>query len=162
MFALSVMATGCGDTSTGNGGSGGSGGAGGAGGVGGTGGAGGVGGTGGAGGVSGGAVNGCMGDSAMDLRGETAVTITDIDAWEVPHSACIIVSQGTAVTWQGNFDTHPLVGGTSPLTDPGSPITQADASGTGDATVTFSAADRYPYFCDVHTATMLGVVYVVP
>jgi plastocyanin len=112
--------------------------------------------------LGGGEVNGCMGDSAMDLRAETAVTITDIDTWEVPHSACIIVSQGTVVTWQGNFDTHPLVGGVSPATAPGSPITQADASGTADATVTFSAADRYPYFCDVHTATMLGVVYVVP
>jgi len=112
--------------------------------------------------LGGGEVNGCTGDSAMDLTGSTAVTITDIDAWEVPHSACIIVSQGTAVTWKGDFDEHPLVGGTSGLTDPGSPITQADASGTADVTVTFSAADRYPYFCDVHTATMLGVVYVIP
>jgi len=108
-------------------------------------------------------VNGCVAASAVDLRAETAVTITDIDAWEVPHSACIIVSQGTAVTWQGNFDTHPLVGGTSPLTDLGSPITQAgSASGTDDATITFSATGPFPYFCDVHQTNMLGVVYVIP
>ncbi len=111
----------------------------------------------------GGVVNGCTGDSAMDLSGSTAVTITDISAWVVPHSACIIVSQGTAVTWQGDFDTHPLVGGTSPATDPTSPITQAGStSGTADATITFSATGAFPYFCDVHTNTMLGVVYVIP
>jgi len=113
--------------------------------------------------LGGGEVNGCMGDSAMDLTGSTAVTITDIDAWEVPHSACIIVSQGTAVTWKGDFDEHPLVGGVSPATAPGSPITQAGStSGTADATITFSATGRFPYFCDVHTNTMLGVVYVIP
>lgn len=99
----------------------------------------------------------------MDLTGSATVTISDISAWAIPHSACIIVSQGTAVTWQGNFDDHPLVGGTSPLMDPGSPITQAGSiSGTDDATITFSATGRFPYFCDVHRTTMLGVVYVVP
>jgi plastocyanin len=107
-------------------------------------------------------LNDCVAASADDRRGETAVTITDISAWDDPHSACIVVSPGTEVTWKGNFDTHPLVGGESPATDPTSPITQADASGTADATVTFSAADRYPYFCDLHQTNMLGVVYVVP
>jgi len=105
-------------------------------------------------------VNGCDAASAVDRRGETAVTITDIDAWGDPHSACIVVSQGTAVTWQGNFDTHPLVGGTSPVTSQGSPITEADASGTADVTVTFNAGGLFPYFCDNHPTTMLGVVAV--
>ena len=105
-------------------------------------------------------VNDCDAASAVDRRGETAVTITDIDAWGDPHSACIVVSQGTAVTWQGNFDTHPLVGGTSPVTSQGSPITEADASGTADVTVTFNAAGLFPYFCDNHRMTMLGVVAV--
>ena len=113
--------------------------------------------------LGGGEINGCMGTSARDETGSATVTITDISAWEVPHSACIIVSQGTAVTWQGNFDEHPLVGGTSPLMDPGSPVTQAGStSGTDDATITFSATGVFPYFCDMHATTMLGVVYVVP
>jgi plastocyanin len=110
--------------------------------------------------LGGGEVNGCMGDSAMDLTGSTAVTITDIDAWDIPHSACIIVSQGTVVTWQGNFDTHPLVGGESPVTSQGSPITEAGASGTADVTVTFNEAGLFGYFCDLHRMTMLGVVAV--
>jgi plastocyanin len=114
-------------------------------------------------------LNGCDGTSAAytDLRGRASVTITDISAWEDPHKACIGVSPGTAVTWVGNFDTHPLVGGVSPTTDSGSPITQADASGTGDmatTTVTFTATQITvePYFCDVHRATMGGVIAVVP
>ena len=92
------------------------------------------------------------------------MTITDIEAWEVEHSACIIVSAGTPVTWQGNFDTHPLVGGESPTTDTGSPITHANASGTDDVTVTFNPTrgQAFPYFCDVHKTTMLGVIVVVP
>jgi len=113
--------------------------------------------------LGGGVINGCEGSSADDETGSTAVTITNSSAWEVPHSACIIVSQGTAVTWKGDFDEHPLVGGVSPATNPTSPITQAGStSGTADATITFSATGRFPYFCDTHKNTMLGVVYVVP
>jgi len=113
--------------------------------------------------LGGGVINGCEGSSADKRTGLTAVTITDTSAWEVPHSACIIVSQGTAVTWQGDFDEHPLVGGVSPATNPTSPITEAGStSGSDDATITFSATGRFPYFCDVHKNTMLGVVYVVP
>jgi len=110
--------------------------------------------------------NGCEGNSAAytDLRGRASVTITDISAWGDPHNACIGVSPGTEVIWQGNFDTHPLVGGVSPTTDSGSPITQAMASGTDDVSVTLSATaiTVYPYFCDVHKTTMGGVIAVVP
>jgi plastocyanin len=105
-------------------------------------------------------LNDCVAASADDRRGETAVTITAISAWDNPHSACIVVSPGTEVTWKGNFDTHPLVGGESPATDPTSPITEADASGTDDVTVTFNAAGLFGYFCDLHRMTMLGVVAV--
>jgi plastocyanin len=111
--------------------------------------------------------NGCAGTSSAytDLRGQATVTITAGDnAWVDPHNACIGVSPGTAVTWQGNFDTHPLVGGVSPQTDSASPITQANASGTDDVTITFNATaiTVYPYFCDVHKTTMGGVIAVVP
>jgi len=110
--------------------------------------------------------NGCDGTSSayMDLRGQATVTITDISEWIVVHNACIGISPGTEVIWEGNFDTHPLVGGVSPTTDSGSPITQADASGTGEAAIVFNATaiTVYPYFCDVHTTTMGGVIAVVP
>ena len=110
--------------------------------------------------------NGCAGttDAYMDLRGQASVTITADSPWVVPHNACIGVSPGTTVTWQGDFDTHPLVGGVSPTTDSGSPITQEMASGTDDVSITFNATaiTVYPYFCEVHTANMGGVIAVVP
>jgi hypothetical protein len=95
------------------------------------------------------------------------VTITDISAWGDPHNACIGVSAGTEVIWQGNFDTHPLVGGLSPTTDSSSPITEADASGTGDmavTAVTLNATELTvePYFCTTHTTSMGGVIAVFP
>ena len=112
-------------------------------------------------------INGCAAEDFVDKRGQTSVTITADDPWVDPHNACIGVSTGTEVIWVGNFETHPLVGGVSPTTDSGSPITQADASGTGDmatTTVTFTATQITvePYFCDVHRATMGGVIAVVP
>jgi len=110
----------------------------------------------------GGEVNGCTVADALDMSGETAVTITNVTAWTVPHSACIIVDAGTAVTWQGNFEIHPLVGGASPTRESGSSITEAGSNGTEDTTVTFSLLGRFPYFCEVHDSTMLGVVYVLP
>jgi len=111
--------------------------------------------------------NGCDGTSSAytDLRGQASVTITDIDAWGDPHNACIGVSSGTEVIWQGDFDTHPLVGGVSPTTDSSSPITEADASGTDDVAITLTATDKIEvegYFCTAHPATMGGVIAVFP
>ena len=110
--------------------------------------------------------NGCAGTSSAytDLRGQASVTITTGSPWTDPHNACIGVSPGTQVTWQGDFDPPPLVGGVSPTTDSGSPITQEDASGVGEAAVVFNATTItvYPYFCEVHTTNMGGVIAVVP
>jgi len=110
--------------------------------------------------------NGCDGTSAAytDLRGQTSVTITDISAWGDPHNACIGVSSGTEVIWEGNFDTHPLVGGVEPTTNSDSPITQANASGTAPVAITFTATQIAvePYFCTAHPATMGGVIAVFP
>jgi plastocyanin len=100
---------------------------------------------------------------ADDLTGQAAVNITDISEWRVPHQACIRVSAGTVVTWDGNFTAHPLAGGISPMTDESSPITEEGAdSGTGSASVTFDSEGTYPYFCGIHINTMQGVIYVVP
>jgi len=112
--------------------------------------------------------NGCEGSSAAytDLRGQSSVTITAGDnAWVDPHNACIGVSKGTTVTWQGDFEAHPLVGGVSATTDSTSPITEANASGTDDVAVTLDATEEievYPYFCTQHAATMGGVIAVFP
>jgi plastocyanin len=111
-------------------------------------------------------LNGCDGTSAAytDLRGQASVTITANDPWVDPHNACIGVSSGTEVIWEGDFDAHPLVGGASPTTDSTSPITQANASGTAPVAVTFTATQITvePYFCTAHPATMGGVIAVVP
>lgn len=169
--ALIVGTAGCGDDDGSAGGSGGSGGTAGTGGTAGSGGTAGDGGAAGAGAVGGegGAggspaeIHGCTPDAAMDMTGMAAVNITDIDAWQVPHNACIRISVGTEVTWEGNFSVHPLVGGVTPNEDAASPITEAEANvGLGSATVTFDDVGSYPYFCEVHINSMFGVVYVVP
>lgn len=112
-------------------------------------------------------LNGCTMAAAMDMTGMAAVTITDISPWSVPHNACIIVSDGTVVTWQGNFTSHPLAGGPVGMTDAASPITMA-GPGTGmmDISVTLAADGAeegiFPYYCTVHLDTMAGVIVVVP
>jgi len=114
--------------------------------------------------------NGCDPTSAAytDLRGQSSVTITADSPWMVPHNACIGVSTGTEVIWQGDFDTHPLLGGRGdvipPSIDSSSPITQAMASGTDDVAITFNATaiTVYPYFCTAHPTSMGGVIAVFP
>ena len=108
-------------------------------------------------------VHGCTSDEAQDRTGEAAVSITDIDGWEIGHKVCLKVSTGTVVSWSGNFTFHPLAGGVLPTQDAASPITTAGSTVTGDGTVdvTFDTAGDYPYFCTIHTSSMSGVVYVV-
>lgn len=169
--ALVLSTAGCGDDDGGSGGTAGTGGTAGVGGTAGSGGTAGTGGTAGAGAMGGegggggtpAEVHGCTPDSAMDMTEMAEVTITDIDAWQVPHNACIRVSAGTDVIWNGNFLVHPLAGGITPNADSASPITEAGANtGASSATITFEDAGTYPYFCEVHVNSMFGVVYVVP
>lgn len=108
-------------------------------------------------------IHGCTFDTAMDMTGMASVNVTDISEWVVPHNACVRVSTGTVVVWDGNFSVHPLVGGISPNADDSSPISQAEAdTGIGSAEVTLADEGTYPYFCEVHLNTMIGVIYVVP
>lgn len=100
-------------------------------------------------------INGCTLAAADDSTGMTTVSIT----WSSPHQACTRVDAGTAVTWNGDFAFHPLVGGEPPTTDTASPITGNTPAG-GMTTVTFATAGTYPYFCDIHGATLQGVIYV--
>jgi len=100
-------------------------------------------------------INGCTLAAADDSTGMAAVSIT----WSSPHQACTRVDVGTAVTWNGDFGFHPLVGGEPPTTDATSPITGNTPAGNM-TTVTFATAGTYPYFCDIHNGTLQGVIYV--
>lgn len=114
--------------------------------------------------------NGCEGTSAAytDLRGQSSVTITADSPWvntPTAHNACIGITSGTEVIWEGDFDAHPLVGGVNGTEDSSSPITQAGASGTTPVSVTFNATDQIEvegYFCTAHPTTMGGVIAVFP
>lgn len=109
-------------------------------------------------------IHGCTSDAAVDMTGQAAVSVSDIQAWSFGHDVCVKVSVGTVVSWSGNFTQHPLTGGETPTPDAGSPITVAAAGVTGNDTVdvTFDTAGAYPYYCVIHTGSMTGVVYVVP
>lgn len=162
--SLALGLAGCGSGgSDGSSGTGGTAGGGGSAGSAAAGGAAGSAGDGGSGGIVDDTIHNCRSVMANDLTGEAAITITDISQWRVPHQACIRVSVGTVITWEGDFTAHPLEGGISPTTDASSPITEEGAdSGTGSASVTFDAEGTYPYFCRIHDTTMQGVIYVVP
>lgn len=78
---------------------------------------------------------------------------------------CIIVSAGQTVTFQGDFNMHPLSKGTVSDINAGSPNSPlpspAHGSGTAPFDVTFPAAGDYPYWCTIHTAeNMNGSVQV--
>jgi plastocyanin len=104
---------------------------------------------------AGGSVNGCTLEAAEDHTSGGQVVIT----WSNPSQRCLLVVPGTGIVWEGNFMLHPLAGGVTPTVDAGSPITQADQSGSS-VTVQVFDTGVYPYFCQVHTATMQGVIYV--
>lgn len=106
-------------------------------------------------------LNGCQFSTAIDMAGQASVNINNTSPWSVNHAACIIVDQGTIVTWEGNFDLHPLIGGITPTKDSNSPISLAPSeSGSSPVQVTFSDMGDYPYFCNFHLSNMQGVVYV--
>jgi len=74
---------------------------------------------------------------------------------------CMIISVGQTAKWVGNFDTHPLVGGEYQGTSGTmpNPIGRHDTGSTA-VEVTFNTAGLYPYFCDFHAPTMVGVIWV--
>jgi len=98
-------------------------------------------------------VHDCTIEGAEDLTNEAEVILD----WTNPHHQCVLVSQGTTITWNGNFAFHPLAGGVTPVTDNSSPISSADDQG---GSVVLNNEGDYPYFCEVHINTMTGVIYV--
>lgn len=106
-------------------------------------------------------LNGCTEENATDLTSQSTVNMADTSPWAGGHSACIIVSANTTVTWAGNFSSHPLIGGMTPTENTTSPITIAGPGvGTSTVAVNFVNTGDYPYFCRIHTSSMQGVVYV--
>lgn len=104
-------------------------------------------------------VNGCTKATAQNMKGMASVDISAVSSWVIGHQACIIVDTNTAVTWNGNLNAHPVVGGESPTADANSVITQT-AGNANSKTVTFAAAGDYPYICGIHVTSMKGVIYV--
>ena len=98
-------------------------------------------------------------ETVADLATAAAKDCLERCGLEAAALGMILVASGTQVHWNGNFSTHPLAGGVVPTKDPSSPISLASAVG-GQVSVTFSNAGEYPYFCQVHFASMDGVIYV--
>jgi plastocyanin len=83
---------------------------------------------------------------------------------------CVKVTQGTVITFNGNFSTHPMIGGevdtvamtkTPASSGPFIPITNTGMSAT--FAFSMSALGNFPYYCDVHAlGGMAGAVFVVP
>ena len=103
-------------------------------------------------------LNGCTRAAATNMKGMASVTVTNTQAWSIPHQVCIVVDAGTQLTWEGNFSAHPLAGGQTGTVDAASPI--GAGSGTTPFVVTLGTAGTYPYFCSIHLSSMQGVVYV--
>ncbi len=131
------------------------------------GGGGGMAGSGGMGGMGGGsseaAINGCKQSSADDYTAMNMVTIQFAGLSYSPK--CIRIKSGTKVTFEGNFGSHPLEGGTVangiPTSDPTSPITKTISG----MSVMFTLNDPgvVPYFCTFHAAAnMTGAIFVEP
>ena len=106
-------------------------------------------------------VHGCT-TSAYANRSTGAREIAFGSAAGLAYSPkCMSISAGQTVTFKGDFNTHPLVGGMymgSVGTTP-TPIMRRD-TGSTDYTVTFATAGLYPYFCDYHAPTMVGAIWV--
>jgi plastocyanin len=110
-------------------------------------------------------VNGCTYADALD-RTAPANFRTIVFVFPYYSPACMRIAAGQTAIFQGDFATHPLVGGTivamTKMPDPASPIPPT-SSGTS-LSVMFPSAGVFPYYCDMHGAMygMYGVVYVDP
>lgn len=104
------------------------------------------------------AINGCARASATDLTAPGAArTITTVALSYSPH--CVRIKTGQSVTWNADFQIHPLQGGTvigGP--DDTSPIGLTSSGAT--KTIAFPDPGVYGYYCVVHTTLMMGAIYV--
>jgi plastocyanin len=109
-------------------------------------------------------VNGCSVLTAVDLRGQSDVTIEFGGVHGLSYSpACIRVDRGTTVTFSGSFTNHPLVGGrvvgSATIPEATSPIMPTSTGTT--ASFLFSNRGEFGYYCDFHALNaMYGAVLV--
>ena len=110
--------------------------------------------------------NGCNIATAMDMTGMANVAITFPNGSFTYAPPCVKVSVGTTVTFNGNFVSHPLQGGTvvGVMATPsavGPFATETNSGVTADFLM--SSAGTFPYYCTFHyPAGMYGAVFVVP
>lgn len=75
---------------------------------------------------------------------------------------CLRIAPGTAVTFAGDFTTHPLSRGTPDNPSAGSPDSPIPRVAAGTSkTIAFPIAGTYPFICTVHGGVgMVGAVRV--
>jgi plastocyanin len=115
-----------------------------------------------------GEVNGCIPGMADDHTGQATFTVTfaDVPGVNAYEPRCFTVSEGTQVTFEGNFAHHPLVGGAIvdgvEMPDASSPFGLLTDTGTS-STFTLPTAGTYGFYCDQHFEVgMAGAAFVVP
>lgn len=115
------------------------------------------------------AVNGCLPEHFVDLRGQALVQIAN-DDFTNPfryRPRCATISEGTVVRFMAvpNFGMHPLFGGTvsggMPAIDPSSPIGPITSGTQADRPIV--GLGEFGFYCDFHyDQGMLGSIEVVP
>lgn len=106
-------------------------------------------------------INGCDQGTAEDHLADAKVTINVGVNGFTYSPACIRVKKGTDVNFVGMFSSHPTVGGLAGppgVPDSASPIKQT-MSGSS-VTFTMDTVGTYPFYCEYHTPSMAGAVFV--
>jgi plastocyanin len=112
-------------------------------------------------------LNFCDATTATDLTGMGAITVDFGGSSGDYTPACFKISLGTAVTFMGNFNPHPLDGGVcdggNDTPDPASPFMPETSSGS-TKTFMMNTVGAFPYYCPLHFNNngFLGAAYVVP
>jgi plastocyanin len=110
-------------------------------------------------------INGCDATNTVVMTGVPSVTVDFGGMTGTAYSpACLRVSMGTVVTFNGNFSFHPLQGGEviNMVGTPASSGPFATLTSNGmSANFTMSSTGTFPYYCTMHVASgMMGTVFV--
>lgn len=112
-------------------------------------------------------INGCSRASATDRRGQRTVTITFRDEDLAYTPRCLLVDEGTTVTFSGNFANHPLQAGrvagftTTPDAPGTTPLPVTAIGGGSTASFEMTPPGAYGYYCVPHaTSGMVGAIFV--
>lgn len=111
-------------------------------------------------------LNGCDITTATDMTGSSMVSVAFDNGNFTYDPKCLKVAQGTVITFNGNFSSHPLLGGvvTGGAEIPAGSGPFVPVTNTGmTADFTMTTTGTFPYYCVPHgTLGMNGVVFVVP